>query len=133
MYYAVYKNIIAISLFNHEAFLFSNTYDGDHNLDEIENLLNSQISKPFKFEKVGKKSSNLSDSEFIDFVKKGKEHCYRGDVFQLVLSRQFSQQFKGDEFNVYRTLRSINPSPYLFFRLWIFQNIWKFTRSSINC
>jgi anthranilate synthase component 1 len=64
---------------------------------------------------VGKKSSNLSDSEFIDFVKKGKEHCYRGDVFQLVLSRQFSQQFKGDEFNVYRTLRSINPSPYLFF------------------
>ena len=115
MYYAVYKNIIAISLFNHEAFLFSNTYDGDHNLDEIENLLNSQISKPFKFEKVGKKSSNLSDSEFIDFVKKGKEHCYRGDVFQIVLSRQFSQQFKGDEFNVYRTLRSINPSPYLFF------------------
>ena len=115
MYYAVYKNIIAISLFNHEAYLFSNTYDSDHNLDEIENLLNSQISTPFKFEKVGKKSSNLSDSEFIDFVKKGKEHCYRGDVFQLVLSRQFSQQFKGDEFNVYRTLRSINPSPYLFF------------------
>ena len=115
MYYAVYKNIIAISLFNHEAYLFSNTYDGDHNLDEIENLLNSQISTPFKFEKVGEKSSNLTDSEFIDFVKKGKEHCYRGDVFQLVLSRQFSQQFKGDEFNVYRTLRSINPSPYLFF------------------
>ena len=72
MYYAVYKNIIAISLFNHEAYLFSNTYDGDHNLDVIENLLNSQISKPFKFEKVGKKSSNLSDSEFIDFVKREK-------------------------------------------------------------
>ena len=115
MYYAVYKNVIAISLFNHEAYLFSNTYDSNHNLDEIENLLNSQISTPFKFEKVGEKSSNLTDSEFIDFVKKGKEHCYRGDVFQLVLSRQFSQQFKGDEFNVYRTLRSINPSPYLFF------------------
>ena len=115
MYYAVYENIIAISLFNHEAYLFSNTYDGDHNLNEIENLLNSQISAPFKFEKIGEKSSNLTDSEFIGFVKKGKEHCYRGDVFQLVLSRQFSQQFKGDEFNVYRTLRSINPSPYLFF------------------
>ena len=96
MYYAVYKNSITTSLFNHEAYLFSNTYDNDHNLDEIENLLNSQISTPFKFEKVGKKSSNLSDSEFIDFVKKGKEHCYRGDVFQIVLSRQFSQQFKGD-------------------------------------
>ena len=51
----------------------------------------------------------------INFVKKGKEHCFRGDVFQLVLSRCFSQGFKGDEFNVYRTLRSINPSPYLFF------------------
>jgi anthranilate synthase component 1 len=64
---------------------------------------------------VGKKSSNLTDEQFIEFVKKGKDHCYRGDVFQLVLSRRFSQGFKGDEFNVYRTLRSINPSPYLFF------------------
>ncbi len=49
------------------------------------------------------------------FVDQGKQHCFRGDVFQLVLSRRFSQKFKGDEFNVYRTLRSINPSPYLFF------------------
>lgn len=48
-------------------------------------------------------------------MKKAKEHCFRGDVFQLVLSRRFFQNFKGDEFNVYRTLRSINPSPYLFF------------------
>jgi len=57
----------------------------------------------------------LYQEKLVSFVKKGKEHCYRGDVFQLVLSRQFSQKFKGDEFNVYRTLRSINPSPYLFF------------------
>ena len=48
-------------------------------------------------------------------MKKGKEHCHRGDVFQVVLSRQFSRRFKGDEFNVYRALRSINPSPYLFY------------------
>jgi anthranilate synthase component 1 len=48
-------------------------------------------------------------------VEKGKQHCFRGDVFQVVLSRAFHQQFKGDEFNVYRALRSINPSPYLFF------------------
>ncbi len=48
-------------------------------------------------------------------MKTAKEHCFRGDVFQLVLSRRFFQNFKGDEFNVYRTLRSINPSPYLFF------------------
>ena len=115
IYYAVYQNIIAISLFNHEAHLFSHTYYGKHNLNEIEALLQTKNTSHFNFEKVGEKSSNLSDEQFIDFVKKGKEHCYRGDVFQLVLSRRFSQGFKGDEFNVYRTLRSINPSPYLFF------------------
>ena len=115
IYYAVYQNIIAISLFNHEAHLFSHVYDGEHNLPEIERLLNAKNSSKFTFEKVGEKASNLTDDQFIDSVKKGKQHCFRGDVFQLVLSRRFSQGFKGDEFNVYRTLRSINPSPYLFF------------------
>lgn len=115
IYYAVYQNIIAISLFNHEAHLFSHVFEGEHNLDKIEMLLNAKKSSHFSFEKVGDKTSNLTDEQFIDFVKKGKEHCFRGDVFQLVLSRRFSQGFKGDEFNVYRTLRSINPSPYLFF------------------
>ena len=115
IYYAVYQNIIAISLFNHEAHLFSHVYEGEHNLNEIEILLNAKKNSHFSFEKVGDKTSNLTDEQFIDFVKKGKEHCFRGDVFQLVLSRRFSQGFKGDEFNVYRTLRSINPSPYLFF------------------
>jgi len=115
MYYAVYQNIIAISLFNHEAYLFSHIYNGNHNLDKIEALLKAKNNSRYSFKKVGDKISNLTDSEYLNFVKKGKEHCYRGDVFQLVLSRRFSQGFKGDEFNVYRTLRSINPSPYLFF------------------
>jgi anthranilate synthase component 1 len=115
IHYAVYQNIIAISLFNHEAHLFSHLYQGEHNLKEIEQLLQAKNSTQFNFEKVGEKTSNLTDKEFIEFVNKGKEHCYRGDVFQLVLSRRFSQKFKGDEFNVYRTLRSVNPSPYLFF------------------
>ena len=115
IYYAVYQNIIAISLFNHEAHLFSHIYDGDHNLNDVEALLTAKKNSHFNFQKVGEKSSNLSDEQFIEFVKKGKDHCYRGDVFQLVLSRRFSQGFKGDELNVYRTLRSINPSPYLFF------------------
>ena len=115
IYYAVYQNIIAISLFNHEAHLFSHVYDREHNLAEIETLLSAKNSTHFQFEKVGKQTSNLTDDQFLEFVKKGKEHCYRGDVFQLVLSRRFSQGFQGDEFNVYRTLRSINPSPYLFF------------------
>lgn len=115
IYYAVYQNIIAISLFNHEAHLFSHVYQEEHNLHEIERLLKASPSVNFSFKKTGDKKSNLTDEQFINFVQKGKEHCYRGDVFQLVLSRRFSQTFKGDEFNVYRTLRSINPSPYLFF------------------
>jgi anthranilate synthase component 1 len=115
IYYAVYQNIIAISLFNHEAHLFSHSYYGDHNLEEIERLINTKNSTHFSFYKLGSKTSNLTDEEFLTYVDQAKKHCYRGDVFQLVLSRRFSQNFKGDEFNVYRTLRSINPSPYLFF------------------
>ena len=64
---------------------------------------------------MGKSESPITDDEYIDYVKKAKDHCKRGDVFQLVLSRRFKQKFSGDEFNVYRALRSINPSPYLFF------------------
>ena len=115
IFYAVYQNIIAISLFNHEAHLFSHIYDGNHNIETIEQLLEAKNSTRFSFEKVGDKTSNLTDEEYLKFVEQGKQHCFRGDVFQLVLSRRFSQKFKGDEFNVYRTLRSINPSPYLFF------------------
>ncbi len=62
-----------------------------------------------------KDKSNLEDEEYREQVEMAKKHCQRGDVFQLVLSRRFSQGFKGDEFNVYRALRSVNPSPYLFY------------------
>lgn len=115
IYYAVYQNIIAISLFNHEAHLFSHSIDGKHNLEKLEQLINRKQQSKFSFVKKGAKSSNLTDAEFLEFVAQGKQHCYRGDVFQLVLSRRFSQGFQGDDFNVYRTLRSINPSPYLFY------------------
>lgn len=115
IYYAVYQNIIAISLFNHEAHLFSHSLNGENNLDQIEKILNKDSNPVYTFQKKGDKTSNLTDKEFIDLVHKAKAHCHRGDVFQLVLSRRFSQKFTGDEFNVYRTLRSVNPSPYLFF------------------
>ena len=71
--------------------------------------------QPAKFATAGDEKSNISNDEYKHMVTKGKEHCYRGDVFQIVLSRQFSQEFDGDDFNVYRSLRSINPSPYLFY------------------
>lgn len=116
VYYAVYKNIIAIDHFKNEAYLFSHTFA--NKTDDLENILQLLKSKNFtsyKFEREGEVSSNLTDTEFKNIVQKAQEHCLRGDVFQLVLSRRFCQKFKGDEFNVYRALRSINPSPYLFF------------------
>ena len=61
--------------------------------------------------------SNYKDKEFLQIIDKGIEHCNRGDVFQIVLSRRFWQDFRGDEFNVYRALRSINPSRNIFFKL----------------
>jgi len=69
----------------------------------------------FKFNLVDREESNFTDDEFKAIIQKGKDHCRRGDVFQIVLSRRFSQQYSGDDFNVYRSLRSINPSPYLFY------------------
>ena len=115
IYYGFYKNIIAISLFNHEAHIFCNSHDDSNNLKEVGDIINSKSYSTFNYKNIGKKTSNISDEEFLEYVKKAKEHCKRGDVFQLVLSRRFNQKFEGDEFNVYRSLRSINPSPYLFF------------------
>ena len=115
IYYAFYSNIIVINVFNNEAKLFHHSYNQKNNLDEIINYIYSNKSSKYPFSKVGKLNSNINDSQYIDLVKKGIKHCYRGDVFQIVLSRRFSQKFKGDEFNLYRALRSVNPSPYLFY------------------
>lgn len=115
IYYAVYKNIIAINHFKNEAYLFSNCYKSESNISEIEQILNVKNFASYNFNLDGTVASNLKDEDFKEHVKLAKKHCQRGDVFQLVLSRRFSQGFKGDEFNVYRALRSINPSPYLFY------------------
>ena len=77
--------------------------------------MNNKSFSAYNFKKIGEPESEISDEEYIEYVNKARDHCKRGDVFQLVLSRRYTQKFKGDEFNVYRALRSINPSPYLFF------------------
>ncbi|RYC50261.1 anthranilate synthase component I family protein [Flagellimonas olearia] len=115
IYYAVYQNIIAINHFKNEAYLFAHCYDTQSNVDEIEQLFNVRNFASYNFTKEGEPKSNLKDEEYKAHVELAKKHCQRGDVFQLVLSRRFTQKFKGDEFNVYRALRSINPSPYLFY------------------
>ena len=85
------------------------------NIQQIKALLAIESLSTYPFSSVGKPTSNLSDTEFKELVSVAKQHCKRGDVFQLVLSRRTAQQFIGDEFNVYRALRSVNPSPYLFY------------------
>ncbi len=115
IYYAVYQNIIAINHFNNEAYIFSHAYGTTDNTDEIHQLISTKNFASYSYRNLDDESSNLSDREFMEQVELAKKHCFRGDVFQLVLSRRFSQGFKGDEFNVYRALRSVNPSPYLFY------------------
>ncbi len=115
IYYAVYQNIIAIDHFKNEAYLFAHCFEQENNLGQLEQILAIQTFATYRFERKGERESNLQDADYLQHVALAKKHCARGDVFQLVLSRRFSQQFKGDEFNVYRALRSINPSPYLFY------------------
>ncbi|WP_203292510.1 anthranilate synthase component I family protein [Luteirhabdus pelagi] len=114
-YYAVYRNVIAINHFNNEAYVFSHDYKTESNVLEIEQLLKSKALTSYPFQRKQEAETTLTDAEFKDLVKQCKQHCARGDVFQIVPSRRFSQTFTGDDFNVYRALRSINPSPYLFY------------------
>ncbi|MCD9014475.1 anthranilate synthase component I family protein [Parachryseolinea silvisoli] len=114
--YKFYRYIIVVDHFSNELSLFEHGYQqAASSLDRIEQIIFSNRFSTYKFSLVNGEESNFTDEEFLKVIEKGKEHCYRGDVFQIVLSRRFQCGFKGDEFNVYRALRSINPSPYLFY------------------
>lgn len=115
IYYAVYQNIIAINHFNNEAYIFDHNFNTTSNLEEIEQLLKVKNFASYHFSVEGNPISNETDEGYKENVRKARQHCFRGDAFQLVLSRRFSQSFTGDEFNVYRALRNVNPSPYLFY------------------
>ncbi len=114
MKYRLYENIIVINTFNNEAHVIS--YNNDKKIiKKIIGLIKSKKINQFKFKTNSKLESNIDDEEYKNMVEMGIKHCMRGDVFQIVLSRKFYQDFSGDEFTVYRHLRSINPSPYLFY------------------
>lgn len=115
--YKVFKYVIVIDHFSNELVLFENStaLDGPSNLDNLEKLIFSNRFSTFSFSASSKEVSNVTDNEFLKLVDLGIAHCQRGDVFQIVFSRRFTSGFQGDEFNVYRALRSINPSPYLFY------------------
>ena len=114
--YRLYQYVIAINHFKDELFICENKVAGvESDVATVESLIRSKDVPVYPFSPKGEESSNMSDAAYIEMVKKGIASCHRGDVFQIVLSRRFQQPFTGDEFNVYRALRSINPSPYLFF------------------
>lgn len=117
MQYHIYRYIIAIDHFKNEVTLFKNNFNGqgDEDLERIEYLIQNKNFPEYTFDTVGEEGSNLSNEGFMNIVEKMKKHILRGDVFQIVPSRAYNQGFSGDEFNVYRCLRSINPSPYLFY------------------
>ncbi len=115
--YRVYRFVIAIDHFKNEMHLFEFQLDhaSQSRLDEVLLLINNRNYADYPFYAQDSEVSNFTDEEFLEALAKGVDHCLRGDVFQIVLSRRFQKEFKGDEFNVYRALRSINPSPYLFY------------------
>lgn len=114
--YRLYQYVIVINHFKDELFICENVLNGvESELAMVEGLIKSKDVPVYPFKIKDAESSNMENQDYIEMVKKGIQSCLRGDVFQMVLSRRFQQSFTGDEFNVYRALRSINPSPYLFF------------------
>lgn len=115
--YHFYKYVLVFNHLNKEITIIEYILN-DNEANEIKNIelyLQNKYIPSYPFTVVGTETSNCTDEEFLDIIRKGKEHCFRGDVFQIVLSREFSVKCKGDDFNAYRALRSINPSPYLFY------------------
>jgi anthranilate synthase component 1 len=116
MRYRLYQYVIVVNHFKDELFICENKVAGiESELAMLESLIRSKDIPAYPFRSNGKESSNMTDDDYKEMVKKGIASSHRGDVFQIVLSRRFEQKFQGDEFNVYRALRNINPSPYLFF------------------
>ncbi|HEX8460848.1 MAG TPA: anthranilate synthase component I family protein [Segetibacter sp.] len=116
MRYRMYQYVIAINHFKDELYICENKVKGlESDMELIVSLIRSKDVPVFPFKTQGEETSNLTDEEYREIVEKGKQSCHRGDVFQIVLSRRFQQQYTGDEFNVYRALRNVNPSPYLFY------------------
>jgi anthranilate synthase component I len=114
--YHLFRYIIVFNHFNNEFFLIEHLQDGEQsNLSYLQDLIFNRSFTQFRFSTLGEETSNFTDEEFLERIHRGIHHCLVGDVFQVVFSRKFRQAFKGDEFNLYRALRSINPSPYLFY------------------
>ena len=114
--YILYKDVVVFDHFRNELTLIEMLSEGEEDdLDVLERDLNGRPYQTYDFHPVGDFQSTLTDDEHRENIRKGIAHCLRGDVFQIVLSRRFKQRYEGDDFKLYRALRSINPSPYLFY------------------
>ncbi len=114
--YSLYRYVITINHFNNTMIIAENLFDGETSgLEKIEMFIHKMAVSAGTFRSVGEERSHLTDEDFLSMIGEGKKHCYRGDVFQIVLSRRYEQSYRGDDFNLYRALRSVNPSPYLFY------------------
>ena len=111
--FGLLKNIIVFDHFNNTMQLI--TLGEEAELDALMKAINKANVKPYDFHPVGKTTSTLTDEEHKANIRRCIQHCLRGDVFQIVVSRRFVQKYEGDDFKLYRALRSINPSPYLFY------------------
>jgi anthranilate synthase component I len=114
--YRLYQYVIAIHHYKDELVLLENVIEGiDTEIELVRSLIRGKDVPVYPFHAQSMETSNMDDDYFMEMVKKGIRSCKRGDVFQVVVSRRFQQEFKGDDFNVYRALRNVNPSPYLFY------------------
>lgn len=117
--YILYRDYVVFDHFSNTMQLLTlvaeDEKDGETRLDEIQRLINRQAVQTYPFHSVGPCTSTLTDEEHKANVRRCVKHCLRGDVFQIVISRRFVQKYEGDDFRLYRALRSINPSPYLFY------------------
>lgn len=114
--YVLFKYIISMHHFRNEICIIENLLEGESSgICDILQVLESPRIALYDFKAEGPETSDLSDEDYRDMVSRGKAHCRREDVLQIVLSRRFKQGFKGDDILLYRRLRSINPSPYLFY------------------
>ena len=111
--YILYRDIIVFDHFNNTMEFI--TLGDESQLDVLERAANKASVKPYDFRPVGETFSTLTDEEHKANIRQCVKHCLRGDVFQVVVSRRFCQKYEGDDFKLYRALRSINPSPYLFY------------------
>ncbi|MDR1526291.1 MAG: anthranilate synthase component I family protein [Dysgonamonadaceae bacterium] len=114
--YLFYRYIVVVNHFKNELTIVENLQEGEASrMDEVMAILNNRNYASYNFSAKGEEKATVTDAQYKEMVRRGIAHCKRGDVFQIVLSRCFSQAFSGDDFKVYRALRSINPSPYLFY------------------